>query len=119
MKAPNSGLAIEQKWPTRGVKDVLIVCCDGLSGSLEAIEATWPQATVQTCVVHLIRAAMRFVGYQDRKKISALLRPIYTAPTIEAAQTVLGAIQSLRAGRSLPGCCRDVGERVGSLHLSS
>ena len=51
----------------RGVKDVLIVCCDGLTGFPEAIEATWPQATVQTCVVHLIRAAMRFVNYHDRK----------------------------------------------------
>lgn len=47
----------------------------GLSGFPEAIEATWPKATVQTCVVHLIDAAMRFVGYQDRKKISALLLP--------------------------------------------
>ena len=46
----------------RGVKDVLIVCCDGLSGFPEAIEATWPQSTVQTCVVHLIRTAMRFVA---------------------------------------------------------
>ncbi len=52
----------------RGVRDVLIVCCDGLSGFAEAIEATWPQTTVQTCVVHLIRAAMRFVSYGDRKK---------------------------------------------------
>jgi putative transposase len=50
----------------RGVRDVLIVCCDGLTGFLEAIEATWPQTTVQTCTVHLIRAAMRFVSYQDR-----------------------------------------------------
>ena len=46
----------------RGVADVLIVCCDGLTGFAEAIEATWPQATVQTCVVHLIRAAMWFCG---------------------------------------------------------
>ena len=48
----------------RGVRDVLIVCCDGLTGFPEAIEATWPNATVQTCVVHLIRAATRFVSYQ-------------------------------------------------------
>ena len=52
----------------RGVKDVLIVCCDGLTGFPEAIEATWPQATVQTCVVHLIRASMRFVSYKDRSE---------------------------------------------------
>ncbi|WP_163721775.1 IS256-like element ISMlu11 family transposase, partial [Micrococcus sp. Alg238-R198] len=63
----------------RGVQDVLIVCCDGLKGLPEAIEATWPDSMVQTCVVHLIRAAMRFVAYQDRKKVAAALKPIYTA----------------------------------------
>ena len=73
----------------RGVRDVLIVCCDGLTGFPAAIEATWPQATVQTCVVHLIRASMRFVSYNDRKKVAAALKPIYTAPTIEAAETEL------------------------------
>lgn len=64
----------------RGVKDVLIVCCDGLPGLAEAIEATWPSSTVQTCTVHLIRAAMRFVPYADRNKVAAALKPIYTAP---------------------------------------
>ena len=54
----------------RGVRDVLIVCCDGLTGFPEAVAATWPEATVQTCVVHLIRAAMRFVGYGDRKAVA-------------------------------------------------
>lgn len=57
----------------RGVRDVLIVCCDGLTGLAEAIEATWPQSTVQTCVVHLIRAALRFVSYTDRKSVAAAL----------------------------------------------
>ena len=51
----------------RGIRDVLIVCCDGLTGFAEAVGATWPQATVQTCVVHLIRAAMRFVNYKDAR----------------------------------------------------
>lgn len=73
----------------RGVQDVLIVCCDGLTGFPEAIEATWPYATVQTCVVHLIRSSMRFVSYTDRKKVAAELRLIYTAPNEEAAQTAL------------------------------
>jgi putative transposase len=73
----------------RGVRDVLIVCCDGLTGFPDAIEATWPQATVQTCVVHLIRASMRFVAYQHRKSVAAALRPIYTAPTIAAAEEAL------------------------------
>jgi hypothetical protein len=86
----------------RGVRDVLIVCCDGLTGFPEAIEATWPQATVQTCTVHLIRAAMRFVSYQDRKKVAAALRPIYTAPTVEAAETELLAFAESDLGRRYP-----------------
>ena len=63
--------------------------CDGLTGLPEAIEATWPQATVPTCVVHLIRASMRFVSYGDRKKVAAALKPIYTAPNQEAAWQAL------------------------------
>jgi putative transposase len=86
----------------RGVRDVLIVCCDGLTGFPEAIEATWPQATVQTCTVHLIRAAMRFVSYQDRKRVAAALRPIYTAPTVEAAETELLAFADSDLGRKYP-----------------
>src|SRR5699024_10574511 len=73
----------------RGVRDVLIVCCDGLKGLPEAIEATWPDSMVQTCVVHLIRAAMRFVAYQDRKKVAAALKPIYTAPSEDVARKAL------------------------------
>jgi putative transposase len=86
----------------RGVRDVLIVCCDGLTGFPEAIEATWPAATVQTCTVHLIRAAMRFVSYQDRKRVAAALRPIYTAPTVEAAETELLAFAESDLGRRYP-----------------
>src|SRR3954471_19914118 len=63
----------------RGVKDVLVVCCDGLTCFPEEIGATWPPAIVQTCVAHLIRASMRFVSYGDRKAVAAMLRPIYTA----------------------------------------
>jgi putative transposase len=86
----------------RGVKDVLIVCCDGLSGFPEAIEATWPQATVQTCVVHLIRASMRFVSYADRKAVAALLRPIYTAPDEDAAMMALTAFADSTVGKKYP-----------------
>ena len=86
----------------RGVRDVLIVCCDGLSGFPEAIEATWPATTVQTCTVHLIRAAMRFVSYADRKKIAAALRPIYTAPTVQAAETELLTFANSELGRRYP-----------------
>jgi putative transposase len=86
----------------RGVKDVLIVCCDGLTGFPEAIEATWPRATVQTCVVHLIRASMRFVSYKDRKKVAAALKAVYTAPTAEAAETALLEFGASELGQRYP-----------------
>jgi putative transposase len=86
----------------RGIRDTLIVCCDGLTGFPEAIEATWPQAMVQTCTVHLIRAAMRFVSYADRKKVAAALKPIYTAPTAESAETELLAFADSDLGRKYP-----------------
>ena len=69
----------------RGVDDVLFVCCDGLKGLPEAIEAVWPNASVQTCVVHLIRASLRFVGYKERKRVAVDMKRIYRAASIEAA----------------------------------
>ncbi len=83
----------------RGVRDILIACCDGLTGLPEAIEVTFPHTTVQTCTVHLIRASMRFVSYTDRKKIAAALRPIYTAPTADAAETALLTFAESELGR--------------------
>lgn len=79
----------------RGVRDVLFVCCDGLAGLPEAVEATWPDSMVQTCVVHLIRSSMRFVAYQDRKKVAAALKPVYTAVNEDAA---LDALAEFAAG---------------------
>ena len=86
----------------RGVHDVLIVCCDGLTGFPEAIEATWPNATVQTCVVHLIRASMRFVSYTDRKRVAAGLKAVYTAPTADAAETALLEFEASDLGKRYP-----------------
>jgi putative transposase len=73
----------------RGCRDALFVCCDGLTGLPESITAVWPQAVIQTCVVHLLRASMRYASYADRKKMAAALRPIYTAATEEAAKLAL------------------------------
>lgn len=87
----------------RGVREVLFVCCDGLAGLPEAIEATWPTSSVQTCVVHLIRASMRFVSYGHRKAVAAALRPIYTAPTVDAAETALLDFADSELGRRYPG----------------
>jgi len=78
-------LAVLNDLRRRGVEDVLISCVDGLKGFPEAIEATFPRAWVQTCIVHLIRASLRYVGYRDKRKVAAALRPIYTAPNAEAA----------------------------------
>lgn len=85
----------------RGVRDVLIVCCDGLTGFPEAIAATWPQATA-TCVVHLIRASMRFVGYGDRKAVAAALKPVYTAVNDDTALEALEEFTDSALGRKYP-----------------
>ncbi|MBG9288919.1 transposase [Corynebacterium belfantii] len=60
----------------RGVKDVFIVCCDGFKGLLEAVEVTWPNSMVQTCIVHLICVANRWVAYGDRWGVSAALKKV-------------------------------------------
>jgi len=70
----------------RGILDACIVCCDGLKGLPEAINAVWPEAIVQTCVVHLVRNSLRYSSRQHWQKITAQLRGIYTASSIEAAQ---------------------------------
>ncbi len=90
----------------RGIQDVLIVCCDGLTGLLEAIEATWPQAAVQTCVVHLIRAGMRFVSYTSRKAVAAALKPVYQAVDAEAAKAALDEFASSELGQANPNTVR-------------
>jgi putative transposase len=69
----------------RGVNDVLMVVCDGLTGLPEAIEHVWPQAVTQTCVVHLLRNSFRYAGRQHWDAIAKALRPVYTAPTEAAA----------------------------------
>ena len=69
----------------RGAADVCMVVCDGLKGLPEAIEAVWPRAVTQTCVVHLLRASFRYAARQHWDAIAKALRPVYTAPTEDAA----------------------------------
>ena len=90
----------------RGVRDVLIVCCDGLTGFPEAIEATWPHTVVQTCTVHLIRASLRFVPDSDRKAVAAALKMIYTAPTVAAAAQELDIFEGSNWGKKYPATVR-------------
>ena len=73
----------------RGVQDIFFVCCDGLSGFPQAIETAFPRAIVQTCIVHMIRASLRYVP--QRPKTVVALRGIYTADTEEAAAAALDA----------------------------
>ena len=73
----------------RGMKDVFLVCTDGLKGFADAIEATFPSALVQTCIVHLIRASLNFVNWKERKAIAADLKSIYRAPSAEMAELAL------------------------------
>jgi putative transposase len=86
----------------RGLEEVLFVCCDGLNGLPDAITATWPEATVQTCVIHLIRSSMKYVSWKERKKAAAAMRPIYTALNEAAARA---ALENLRRdfGKKSPG----------------
>jgi len=72
----------------RGLTDALIVCCDGLKGLPESIRATWPHATVQTCVVHLVRNTLRYVSKKYWKEITREMRDIYTAPSLPAAESL-------------------------------
>src|SRR3954470_20325351 len=83
----------------RGLRDILIACCDGLCGLPEAITSVFPDTVVQTCVVHVIRAAMRFVSYQDRKQIATSMRTIYTAPTVEAAEIAFKDLEATWGGQ--------------------
>jgi putative transposase len=92
-------LAVLTELRNRGVRDVLIACCDGLEGLPHAIETVWPRTIVQTCVVHLIRASLRYASYADRKKLAAALRAVYTAPTADAAHAALQELAEAPLGR--------------------
>lgn len=90
----------------RGVADVLICCCDGLSGLPQAIEATWPRVTVQTCCVHLMRASLRFASKKDCPQLVPALRAIYTAPTEDAAAAALAELEASALGQRYPAIAR-------------
>jgi putative transposase len=86
----------------RGLRDVLILCCDGLVGLPDAAATIWPDVTVQTCVVHLIRASMKYVAYDKRKALAAAMKPIYAAPSLAAAETAFEAFADTW-GEKYPG----------------
>jgi putative transposase len=90
----------------RGVRDILIACCDGLAGFEDAITSAFPATVVQRCVVHLIRNALRPVARRDAGQVAAELRAIYTAPTAEAAFDALAAFAASPWGKKYPQAAR-------------
>ena len=87
---------------TRGVNDILIAVTDGLKGMAEAIGAVFPATTLQTCIVHLIRNSLDYASWKDRRALAAALKPIYTAPSAEAAEAELDAFERGPWGEKFP-----------------
>ena len=87
---------------TRGVADILIAVTDGLKGMGEALGAVFPATTLQTCIVHLIRNSLDFASWKDRRALAQAIRPIYTAPSAEAAEAELAAFERGPFGQKFP-----------------
>ncbi len=87
---------------TRGVADILIAVTDGLKGMPEALGTGFPATTLQTCMVHLIRNSLDYASWKDRKALAAAIKPIYTAPSAEAAQAELEAFEAGPWGQKFP-----------------
>jgi putative transposase len=96
------GLRVMTELKNRGVEDVLIAVVDGLKGFPEAITAVFPQAQVQTCIVHLIRGSLEFVPWKDRKAVATALKEIYRATDAEAGRAALDAFAKGPWGTKYP-----------------
>jgi len=107
--APTEGakfwLTILSELKNRGVEDIFFICADGLTGMDKAIEAAFPRAVMQTCIVHLIRAALRFVSWADRKVLAGALKPLYTAENEAAALAELNKLEE-KHGNKCPTLIR-------------
>jgi transposase-like protein len=95
-------LKVMTELKNRGVQDVLICLVDGLKGFPEAIEATFPQAQIQTCIVHLMRHSLEYCSWQDRKQVAHELKAIYRESTAEAAEQALARFAAGRWGQRYP-----------------
>ena len=95
-------LRVMNELRNRGVEDILIAVVDGLKGFPEAILAAFPQTTVQTCIVHLLRHSLEFVSYKDRKAVAGALKDIYRAVDAAAGETALAAFEAGPWGRKYP-----------------
>lgn len=82
-------LSVMTELQNRGLKDIFIACCDGLTGFPEAIETVFPKTRVQLCIVHMVRNSLKYVSYKDRKAVAADLKKIYGANTESEAEQAL------------------------------
>jgi putative transposase len=96
---------------TRGVADVLIAVTDGLKGIPEALAAVFPDATLQTCIVHLIRNSLDFASWKDRKALATAIKPIYTAVSAEGAA---GRVRGRPLGHQVPHSGCSLAQGLGS-----
>jgi putative transposase len=96
----------------RGVKDVLFVCTDGLTGFPEAIDAVFPESVNQTCIVHLVRQSLRYLSWKERKSCASELRRIYTAADADAARQVLNELTKAWADSKTRTAALQVWERA-------
>jgi putative transposase len=87
---------------TRGTSDILIAVTDGLKGMEQALNAVFPNTTLQTCIVHLMRSSVDYASWKERRTVAAALRPIYTAPTVEAAEAALAVFEQGQWGQRYP-----------------
>jgi putative transposase len=95
-------LRVMNELKNRGVEDVLIAVVDGLKGFPEAILSVFPEAQVQTCIVHLLRHSLDFVSYKDRKGVAAALKIVYRADDAVAGEAALAAFEASDWGRKYP-----------------
>src|ERR1700720_4148361 len=99
-------LRVMNELKNRGVEDVLVAVVDGLKGFPDAITAVFPQATVQTCIVHLLRHSLDFVSWKDRKPVAAALKDIYRAIDAAAGEAALTAFEDSFRGQNTPPSAR-------------
>ena len=89
-------LGVLNELKNRGVKDVLVICADGLSGMKEAVNTAFPQTELQRCIVHQVRNTLKYVGAKNKKKFANDLKTIYHAPSEEAALKQLERVTDLQ-----------------------
>lgn len=87
-------LSVLTELKNRGLKDIFILCADGLKGLPESVEAAFPKTVFQTCIVHKVRASLKYVSYKEKKAVANDLKKIYQAKTLELAEQALDEFES-------------------------